>query len=81
MGFLSLALDLLLFVEYLDKEDPDEYQQEHWGPYLLEQFLVFALRRVLEAWEWNVLTDDEVSVSLISNVIQKQRVLLRLCLR
>ena len=70
-----------MFVEYLDKEDSNEYKQEHRGPYLLEQFLVFALRRVLEAWKWNVLTDDKVSVSLVRNVIQKQRVLLRLCLR
>ena len=81
MSFFGLALDLLLLVEYLDKEDSDEYQQEHRGPYLLEQFLVFALRRFLEARKWNVLTDDKVSVSLISNVIQKQRVLLRLGLR
>ena len=35
----------------------------------------------MEAREWNVLTNDEVSVSLVSNVIQKQRVLLSLGLR
>ena len=36
LGFFGLALNLLLLVEYLDKEDSDEYQQEHRGPYLLE---------------------------------------------